>query len=181
MQRQRFLQGSCRIWRRWRAATKSHHGGNRVPRFVRVEAPLGLYGAGARPRNPTMAAIAFRDSPASKRRLACMALARGHEIPPWRQSRSAIRPRRSAAWPGGMRLRQRRLSASGLPACRHVGTRKAAFGGTRKVMLANQATGFCGPSAAHERSCWQTKPRGSVGLRRHTKGTKRGRPHSGLL
>ena len=48
---------------------------------------------------------------------------RDHEIPPWRRSRSAIRPRRTAARPGGMRLRLRRLSASGPSACRHVGTR----------------------------------------------------------
>ena len=56
---------------------------------------------------------------------------RDHESPSWRQSRSAIRPWRSAAGTGGMRLRPRCLAASGLSACRHAGTRKAAWGGTR--------------------------------------------------
>ena len=65
-------------------------------------------------------------------------LRRDHGLPPWRQSRSAIRPRRAAVRSGGLRLRLRRLPASGLSARRHVGTRKPPSRhteGTRKEMV----------------------------------------------
>ena len=70
-------------------------------------------------------AVPFASRPSNADQLAprSLALARDHELPPWRQSRSAIRPRRIAARPGGVRLRLRRFSASGLSARRHVGTK----------------------------------------------------------
>ena len=80
--------------------------------------PNTLCGAGARPRNPSMAAIAIRDSSASNRRQ--------H---------------------GGLRLRQRRLSASGLSARRHVGTRNAAFAAHERI-----ATSLAVPVALQEQN-----------------------------
>ena len=56
----------------------------------------------------------------------CLRYARPR-TPVCRGNRFAIQSRRTAAWPGGVRLRQRRFSAIGLSACRATRSRMRAY------------------------------------------------------